>query len=111
VFGHDGNIIGQSAVLRVDPGRDVSVAIFTNGGDCKPLMKEILGRVVESPAEPVPDPAARPDARRCAGVYLPSTSETTVSGDERGRLWLEPGGVDREDPGREAAQARTEEPG
>ncbi|MBB5631525.1 serine hydrolase domain-containing protein [Sphaerisporangium krabiense] len=89
VFGHDGNTIGQSAVLRVDPGRDVSVAIFTNGGDRKPLMKEILDRVVESPAEPVPDPAARPDARRCAGVYLSSTSETTVSADQRGRLWLE----------------------
>jgi CubicO group peptidase (beta-lactamase class C family) len=59
VFGHNGNTIGQSAVLRVDPGRDVSVAIFTNGGDRKPLMKEILGRVVESPAEPVPDPLIR----------------------------------------------------
>ncbi|MBT2212169.1 serine hydrolase [Actinomadura sp. NEAU-AAG7] len=89
VFGHNGNTIGQSAVLRVDPGREVSVAIFTNGGDRKPLMKEILGMVVESPAEPVPDPAARPDIRRCAGVYLSSTSRTTVSPNERGRLWLE----------------------
>lgn len=87
--GHNGNTVGQSAVLRVDPGRDVSVAVFTNGGDRKPLMKEILGRVVESPAEPVPDAAARPDAGRCAGVYLSSTSQTTVSVDERGRLWLE----------------------
>ncbi|MFD0904436.1 hypothetical protein [Actinomadura sediminis] len=65
------------------------MAIFTNGGDRKPLMREILGRVVESPAEPVPDHAARPDAGRAASVYLSSTSETTVSGDERGRLWLE----------------------
>ncbi|MUN37335.1 serine hydrolase domain-containing protein [Actinomadura litoris] len=89
VFGHNGNTIGQSAVLRVDPGREVSVAILTNGGDRKPLMKEILGMVVESPAEPVPDPAARPDVRRCAGVYLSSTSRTTVSPDDRGRLWLE----------------------
>lgn len=89
VFGHDGNTVGQSAVLRVDPGRGVAVAILTNGGDRKPLMREILGRVVESPAEPVPDPAARPDAGRCAGVYLSSTSETTVSEDARGRLWLE----------------------
>ncbi|GAA4190909.1 serine hydrolase domain-containing protein [Microbispora amethystogenes] len=89
VFGHNGNTIGQSAVLRIDPVRDVSVAIFTNGGDRKPLMKEILGRVVGSPAEPVPDPSARPDVRRCAGVYLSSTSRTTVSGDEQGRLLLE----------------------
>ncbi|MBB4774797.1 serine hydrolase domain-containing protein [Actinomadura livida] len=89
VFGHDGNTVGQSAVLRVDPARDVCVAVFTNGGDRKPLMKEILGRVVGSPAEPVPDPAVRPDAGRCAGVYVSSTSETTVSADEQGRLWLE----------------------
>jgi CubicO group peptidase (beta-lactamase class C family) len=89
VFGHDGNTIGQSAVLRVDPGRDVCVAVFTNGGDRKRLMKEILGRVVELPAEPVPDPAARPDTWRCAGVYVSNTSETTVSLDERGRLWLD----------------------
>ncbi|NEA25989.1 beta-lactamase family protein [Actinomadura bangladeshensis] len=89
VFGHDGNTIGQSAVLRIDPGRDLSVAVFTNGGDRKRLMKEILGRVIELPAEPVPDPATRPDAGRCAGVYVSSTSETTVSADDQGRLWLE----------------------
>jgi hypothetical protein len=75
VFGHDGNTIGQSAVLRIDPGRDLSVAVLTNGGDRKRLMKEILGRVVELPAEPVPDPAMRPDPSRCTGVYVSSTSE------------------------------------
>ncbi|ROO86361.1 hypothetical protein EDD29_3925 [Actinocorallia herbida] len=64
-------------------------SIFTNGGDRKPLMKEILSRVVESPADPVPDPTARPDTRRCAGVYRSSTSQTTVHEDEQGRLWLE----------------------
>jgi CubicO group peptidase (beta-lactamase class C family) len=89
VFGHDGNTIGQSAALRIDPGRDVCVAVFTNGGDRKPLIKEILGKVIESPAEPVPDPTARLDAGRCAGVYVSSTSETTVSADGQGRLWLE----------------------
>ncbi|SNT34199.1 CubicO group peptidase, beta-lactamase class C family [Actinomadura meyerae] len=89
VFGHDGNTIGQSAALRIDPGRDVCVAVFTNGGDRKPLIKEILGKAIESPAEPVPDPTARLDAGRCAGVYVSSTSETTVSADGQGRLWLE----------------------
>ncbi|WP_232383369.1 serine hydrolase domain-containing protein [Actinomadura violacea] len=89
MFGHDGNTIGQSAVLRVDPTRDVCVAVFTNGGDRKPLMKEILGRVVETPAKPVPDSTVRPDARRYEGVYQSSTSRTTVSADERGRLWLD----------------------
>jgi hypothetical protein len=89
VFGHDGNTIGQSAALRIDPRQDVAVAVLTNGGDRRPLMREIIGRVVESPAEPVAEPAACPDAARCAGVYLSSTGRTTVSADERGRLWLE----------------------
>ncbi|MGW3657917.1 serine hydrolase domain-containing protein [Streptomyces sp. NPDC005151] len=89
VFGHDGNTIGQSAVLRVVPGRDLAVAVFTNGGDPKPLREEILGRVLELPGEPVPDPAVRLNARRCVGTYLSSTGETRVGEDEQGRLWLD----------------------
>lgn len=89
VFGHDGNTIGQSAVLRVVPGRGLAVAVLTNGGDPKPLREEILGRVLELPGEPVPDPAVRLNARRCVGTYLSSTGETTVDEDEQGRLWLD----------------------
>ncbi|RCG28672.1 class A beta-lactamase-related serine hydrolase [Sphaerisporangium album] len=89
VFGHDGNTIGQSAILRVDPGRDVTLAILTNGGNPKPLMREITGRVLELPREPVPNPAARVNPGRQAGTYLSATSRTTVTGDEQGRLWLE----------------------
>ncbi|MBA2892048.1 serine hydrolase domain-containing protein [Nonomuraea soli] len=89
VFGHDGNTIGQSAILRVDPARDLAVAILTNGGSPRPLMKEIAGRLMELPEEPVPDPARPVDAARCAGTYVSSTSRTTVSADGQGRLWLE----------------------
>ncbi|MER7129628.1 serine hydrolase domain-containing protein [Streptosporangium saharense] len=96
VFGHDGNTIGQSAFLRVVPGRDVAVAVLTNGGLSRRVYAEVVGRVlhdladVEPPAQPVPDPAAIPrDASRYVGTYASSTSETTVSQDARGRLWLE----------------------
>ncbi|GAA4363650.1 serine hydrolase domain-containing protein [Actinomadura verrucosospora] len=96
VFGHDGNTIGQSAFLRVVPGRDVAVAIVTNGGSPRRVYTEIAGRVlrelggVEPPGQPTPDPSAPPlDAFRYVGTYTSSTSETTVSQDEEGRLWLE----------------------
>ncbi|MFC5182443.1 serine hydrolase domain-containing protein [Actinomadura harenae] len=89
VFGHDGNTIGQSAILRVDPARDVVLAILTNGGNPKPLMKEISGWVLELPDEPVPDPAARVNATRHTGTYVSDTSATTVSEDDTGRLWLD----------------------
>ncbi|MEV7009236.1 serine hydrolase domain-containing protein [Streptosporangium sp. NPDC051022] len=96
VFGHDGNTIGQSAFLRAVPGRDVAVAIVTNGGLPRRVFAEIGGRVlrelggVEPPGQPAPDPAAPPlDASRYVGTYESSTCETTVSRDEEGRLWLE----------------------
>ncbi|MEV4254075.1 serine hydrolase domain-containing protein [Spirillospora sp. NPDC049652] len=89
VLGHDGNTIGQSAILRVDPAREVVVVVLTNGGNPKPLREEISGWVLEQPEKPVPDPAARPDARRVAGTYVSSTSRTTVSEDAEGRLWLD----------------------
>ncbi|MER6808725.1 serine hydrolase domain-containing protein [Spirillospora sp. NPDC000708] len=96
VFGHDGNTIGQSAFLRAVPGRDVAVAIVTNGGSPKPVQAEIAGRVlhelggVEPPAQPMPDPAApSPNPSRYVGTYKSSTCETAVSRDANGRLWLE----------------------
>ncbi|WP_433234953.1 serine hydrolase domain-containing protein [Streptosporangium sp. CA-135522] len=96
VFGHDGNTIGQSAFLRAVPGRDVAVAIVTNGGLPKHVYTEIAGRVlhelggVELPGQAMPDPAAPAlDASRYVGTYISSTCETAVSRDEEGRLWLE----------------------
>ncbi|MFJ4770803.1 serine hydrolase domain-containing protein [Streptomyces uncialis] len=99
VFGHDGNTIGQSAFLRVMPEHDVAVAIVTNGGLSRQVYAEVMGRVLTElggaapPAPPTPPEAApAPEAARydrCVGTYASSTSETTVSRDAAGRLWLE----------------------
>ncbi|MEU1721198.1 serine hydrolase domain-containing protein [Nonomuraea sp. NPDC005692] len=96
VFGHDGSTVGQSACLRVAPGRDVAVVVVANGGRTRPVFAEIAGRVlgelggVELPAPPAPGPAPVPPANavRYAGTYTSSTCETEVTLDGAGRLWL-----------------------
>jgi CubicO group peptidase (beta-lactamase class C family) len=96
VIGHDGGTIGQSAFLRVVPGRDVAIALLANGGDTIAVFTEIFGHLlrelagVELPAPPVP-PAEPPrvDARRYLGCYASEVVELTVSQDEAGRIWLE----------------------
>ncbi|GGY09995.1 serine hydrolase domain-containing protein [Streptomyces anandii] len=99
VFGHDGNTIGQSAFLRAVPGRDVAVAVLTNGGLSRRVYAQIAGRVlrelggIRPPGQPVPEPGMTApdaaDASRYVGRYVSGTSETTVSRDGQGRLWLE----------------------
>jgi CubicO group peptidase (beta-lactamase class C family) len=96
VIGHDGGTIGQAAFLRLVPGRDVAVAVLTNGGNPFPVYREIVGRVlrdvagIDLPADPEPDPAAPPvDAARYVGRYSSDVAETVVSQDDDGRLWLE----------------------
>jgi len=96
VIGHDGGTVGQAAFLRLVPGRDVAVAVLTNGGNPFPLYREIVGRVlhdlasVDLPAQPEPDPAAPPvDAARYLGRYSSDVAETVVSQDDEGRLWIE----------------------
>ncbi|MFI6183176.1 serine hydrolase [Nonomuraea sp. NPDC051191] len=96
VFGHDGSTVGQSACLRVVPGRDVAVVIVANGGRSRPVFAEIAGRVLDElggvrlPAPPAPRAVSVPpaDAARYVGTYTSSTCETEVSLDETGRLWL-----------------------
>jgi CubicO group peptidase (beta-lactamase class C family) len=96
VIGHDGGTIGQAAFLRLVPGRDVAVAVLTNGGNPFPLYRTIVGRVlhdfaaIDLPAEPEPDPAAPPvDPERYVGRYSSDVAETVVSQDDDGRLWVE----------------------
>lgn len=96
VIGHDGGTIGQSAFLRVVPGRDVAVAILTNGGNPLPLYTEIVGRVlseladIELPALPAPDTDSAPiDASRYVGTYSSTVADTVVTQDEDGKVWLE----------------------
>ncbi|MFC0625725.1 serine hydrolase domain-containing protein [Kribbella deserti] len=96
VIGHDGGTIGQSAFLRVVPGKQVAVAILTNGGNPIALYTEVMGRLlseladVELPGLPVPDltqPAV--DASRYVGTYSSSVADTVVSQHEDGTIWLE----------------------
>jgi len=96
VIGHDGGTIGQSAFLRLVPGRDVAIALLTNGGDgiglyarvYRHLLRELAG--VELPPMPVP-PAepARVDAGRYLGTYSCDVADMTVTQDQDGRLWVE----------------------
>ena len=95
VIGHDGGTIGQSAFLRMVPGRDVAVAVLTNGGEPFALYTEIVGKVlseladIELPALPSPE-AAPPavDASRYVGTYSSSVCDSIVSQDGDGRVWL-----------------------
>jgi CubicO group peptidase (beta-lactamase class C family) len=96
VVGHDGGTLGQSAFLRVAPEDDVAVALLTNGGNPLPLYVELVGRVlrelagIEMPALPVPDAnAPRVETARFVGAYSSSVSDTVVSEDVDGRLWVE----------------------
>jgi CubicO group peptidase (beta-lactamase class C family) len=96
VIGHDGGTIGQAAFLRVVPGRDVAVAVLTNGGNPFPLYREIVGRVlrdlagIDLPPDPVPDPGAPAvDATRYVGRYVSDVADTVVRQDDDGRLWIE----------------------
>ena len=60
VFGHDGGTVGQSAFLRIVPGKDVAIALLTNGGNPIAVYFEIFGHLlkeladIDLPATPVP---------------------------------------------------------
>lgn len=96
VVGHDGGTIGQSAFLRMVPGRDVAIALLTNGGNPIAVYHEVFGHLlrelaaVEMPAWPAP-PASprRVDASRYVGTYANEVSELTVSQDADGRIWMD----------------------
>lgn len=96
VIGHDGDTIGQAAYLRVVPDRDVAVTLCVNGGNPRPLFEEIFGHVlgelagvrIPPPAEPVPGVTVA-EVTRYLGVYSSSVSESAVSQDGDGRIWLD----------------------
>jgi CubicO group peptidase (beta-lactamase class C family) len=95
VFGHDGGTIGQSAFLRAVPGRDVAIALLTNGGNPHPVYFEVFGHLlrelagVDLPAGPVPPAAPRRiDATRYLGSYASSVGRTEITQDDHGRVWM-----------------------
>lgn len=97
VVGHDGNTIGQSAFLRLLPEHDLALTLLTNGGPARPLWRAIAGRVlrdlagVELPGPPAPaaPPVPLREVERYVGRYLSAVSDTVVSQDAAGRLWLD----------------------
>lgn len=76
VFGHDGNTIGQSAVLRIMPDTGDAICLLSNGGHTHDLYEQLIPELLrELCGIDVPDPLAPPDdppqvdAARHAGVY------------------------------------------
>lgn len=95
VIGHDGGTIGQNAFLRMVPSAGVAVAILTNGGQTVDAYASITSHVlaalagVSVPALPTPPDEALPvDLERILGTYSSSVSDSTVSLDDEGRIWL-----------------------
>src|SRR5579863_3049988 len=70
IIGHDGDTIGQSAYLRVDPRTRVAMCLLTNSGQSTSLKQAVFAEVfgtlvgVRMPAEP------RPTGRGAAGLDL-----------------------------------------
>lgn len=96
VFGHDGNTIGQSAFLRCVPEHELAVVVLTNGGAAGQVQSEVGGHVlrelagIDLPDPPTPAAAgAMPDTGRYVGRYASDVSETVISLDADGRLWLD----------------------
>ncbi|MBR7833870.1 beta-lactamase family protein [Actinospica durhamensis] len=76
VFGHEGDTIGQSALLRYVPDLDLAFAVLTNGGDPYKLLFEaaalLLGRLADAEVPRPPQPPQTPveiDHRRFLGRY------------------------------------------
>ncbi|MFJ8744192.1 serine hydrolase domain-containing protein [Embleya sp. NPDC127516] len=75
VIGHDGGTIGHSAMLRVVPSREFSIALLTNGGAlylAYDLVRELLGSLGGVEVPDLPAPPAEPvsiDADYVVGTY------------------------------------------
>ncbi|MGW9210869.1 serine hydrolase domain-containing protein [Embleya sp. NPDC055664] len=90
VIGHDGGTIGQGAMLRVVPERDVSIALLTNGGalyGVYDLICELLETLadVRPPAPAVP-PAEPPavDTSYLVGSYASPAQRFDIAETEDG---------------------------
>jgi hypothetical protein len=96
VIGHTGGTLGQSAVLRIVPAADLSIALLMNGGDVTAASREIFGHLlrelagVELPPLDVPPAGRIPvDPVRYAGEYSSPAADVVVSADDDGRVWLD----------------------
>jgi CubicO group peptidase (beta-lactamase class C family) len=99
VFGHDGDTVGQSAYLWIDPEARLAVCLLTNAGESESLFRALFDEVfgdlvgVTMPASPLPACSAAPagqvagfvtvaddlDLRRHAGRYERTSRRFDVS--------------------------------
>ncbi|HEX5295728.1 MAG TPA: serine hydrolase domain-containing protein [Streptosporangiaceae bacterium] len=89
IIGHDGDTIGQSAYLRIDPEAGIAVCLLTNAAESETLYRRVFNEVFGSltgatmpepprPAAAPPDGAA-PDPGRHAGHYERASRQFDVS--------------------------------
>jgi CubicO group peptidase (beta-lactamase class C family) len=89
IIGHDGDTIGQSAYLRIDPEAGVAVCLLTNAAESETLYRRVFNEVFGSltgatmpepprPAAAPPDGAA-PDPGLHAGHYERASRQFDVS--------------------------------
>jgi CubicO group peptidase (beta-lactamase class C family) len=76
IAGHDGNTVGQTAFLRMDPSSRVAACLLTNSPQPDPLMRRLFAEIftehagVTMPAEPGPaDGPVDVDLQQHAGRY------------------------------------------
>jgi CubicO group peptidase (beta-lactamase class C family) len=89
IIGHDGDTIGQSAYLRIDPAAGVAACLLTNATESEMLYRRVFSEVFGSltgaampePPRPfaVPPDGAAPDLERHAGRYERVSRQFDVS--------------------------------
>jgi len=93
VVGHDGGTMGQYSFLRVAPGKNIAVALLTNGGDAGGLYQDVLLWTfaelanMHEPPIPPPDSRLRVDAARYLGSYENISTRYSIAA-HRGGLRL-----------------------
>ena len=88
IIGHDGDTIGQSAYLRVDPAAGAAACLLTNSSESASLYRAVFAEVIEDwagitmPADPEPADSVRladEDLGRHAGRYERTSRRFDVS--------------------------------
>ena len=79
IVGHDGDTIGQSAYLRIDPEAGIAACLLTNSAESETLYREVFSEVFGDltgvtmpppprPANGVPGSGSSPEASEVAGM-------------------------------------------
>jgi CubicO group peptidase (beta-lactamase class C family) len=85
IVGHDGDTIGQSAYLRINPEARVAVCLLTNSAKSAALYRELFSEVfralagITMPASPRPVGGRPDDLERHAGRYERTSRRFDVS--------------------------------